>query len=252
MTDFAAAFFRIEALARHYVSSRADYLTQTSKTGKSWSNQTEYSVPSEISRGQLVKSARSLSAPDFAEFFVHVMAWGHGPAGYAAFRTRRVIDAICEFAGETEDPLASWMSELCKVATLGPRESFDFLSGDGHVKFLGPAFSTKLLYFTSPVGERLPIFDSMVSRWLWNCGVADDSRPLEASHDNFGDYLKYIDFCNSAGARIREMLPDPERSDRGFIEYLIFNDQMKSDVTDVLPEWIKSFNPAEEPSRRVE
>jgi hypothetical protein len=252
MTDFVAALFRIEALARHYVSTGADYLTQTSKTGKSWNNQTEYSVPSEISRGQLEKSGRSLSVPDFAEFFVHVMAWGHGPAGYAAFRTRRVIDEIRRLTGMTEDALTGWMSKLQSVAAQGPDESFAFLRGDGYAKFLGPAFSTKLLYFMSPVGKRLPIFDSVVSRWLRNLGVADGTRPLEASHDNPGDYLNYIDFCDSASARVGEMLPDPERTDRGFIEYLIFNDQMKIDVTDVLPEWIKSFNPAEELSRRVE
>lgn len=244
MTDFAAALLRIQALARHYASSGADYLTQTSRTGKSWNNQTEYSVPSEISRGQLEKSGRSLSAPNFAEFFVRVMAWGHGPAGYAAFRTRRAIDEIRRPTGMTEDALTGWMSKLQSVAAQGPDESFAYLRGAGYVKFLGPAFSTKLLYFMSPVGKRLPIFDSVVSRWLWNLGVADDTRPLEASHDNPGDYLKYIDFCDSALAHFKSAGFFSDNTDRGLIEYLMFNDQLKSDATNSLPEWIRNFNPA--------
>lgn len=242
MTDFTTALARIEFLADHYVEGEADYLTQTSRTGKSWNNQTEYSVPSEISRGQLEKSGRSLSAPNFAEFFVHVMAWGYGPAGYAAFRTRRVIDEIRRTSGMTEGALTRWMTELQSVAGQGPVESFEFLRGDGYVKYLGPAFSTKLLYFMSPVGERLPIFDSVVSRWLWNCGVADDSRPLEASHDNSGDYLKYIDFCDSALARLKAAGFFSDNTDRGLIEYLMFIDQLNDDASNALPLWYRNIS----------
>jgi hypothetical protein len=233
------AIDRVESLAREYFAGSGQFLEQTSPTGKSWAGSDLGEVPAKISRGELLKDSKKLSEKDPRDFFIRVMAWGHGPAGYAAFRTRRVLDRIPTPTDGSSNHLDSWLSQLRDVAGRGPQESFEFLaSGEGNVKYLGPAFSTKLLYFLSPSDNRLPILDSLVHQWLWDQGVATGDKPIELDHNDDEGYSWYIKFCDDALGLLGTTQKLGAEHDRGFVEYLIFCDQSMSDATRSLPSWI--------------
>jgi hypothetical protein len=239
MSKRVEAIDRVESLARKYFSGSGQFLEQTSPTGKSWAGSDLGEVPSKISRGELLDDGKNLSDIDYQDFFVQVMAWGHGPAGYAAFRTRRVLDRIPVPNNSNSNHLDRWCSRLRAVAGKGPQESFDFLaSGEGNVKYLGPAFSTKLLYFLSPPNHRLPILDSLVHQWLWDQGVATNDKPIELDHNDGEGYMSYINFCDDALERLDMTQELGTEHDRGFVEYLMFCDQAMSDATRSLPTWI--------------
>jgi hypothetical protein len=193
----------------------------------------------------LLKDAKVSSEKNPKDFFVRVMAWGHGPANYAEFRTRRVLDWIPSPKNGKSYHLDSWLSHLCDVAEKGAQESFRFLASvEGNVKYLGPAFSTKLLYFLSPPTNRLPILDSLVHQWLWSQGVAFSAEPIELDYDNADGYSRYIEFCDKVLTHLRARKDLNIRlhaaHDRGFVEYLIFCDQLRINSMRLLPNWIKS------------
>lgn len=235
------AIDRVESLARKYFDRSGKFLEQTSPTGKSWAGSDLGDIPAKISRGELLKDANDLSEKNPREFFLRVMAWGYGPANYAAFRTRRILDWIPMSKNGSLNQLDPWISQLRAVAGEGPQQSFRFLaSAEGNVKHLGPAFSTKLLYFLSPPANRLPILDSLVHRWLWDQGVAKDEEPIELDHNDGEGYSSYIKFCDDALKRLDTTQELGTEHDRGFVEYLIFCDQLRINSMRFLPNWIKS------------
>lgn len=245
MSKRVEAINRVESLARKYFDGSGKFLEQTSDTGQSWEGSELGDVPAKISRGELLKDANDLSEKNPREFFVRVMAWGYGPANYAAFRTRRILDWLPAPKDGKSGRLDSWLSQLRDVAEKKPHKSFEFLaSAEGNVKYLGPAFSTKLLYFLSPPTNHLPILDSLVHQWLWSQGVAFSAEPIELDYDHADGYSRYIDFCDEVLTHLRACEDLNIRlhaaHDRGFVEYLIFCDQLRINSMRFLPNWIKS------------
>ena len=99
--------------------------------------------------------------------FIAAMIWGYGATGYGPYRTGRVL---------TSDPDA--VLHLCEVAaiaqdaTQGGLDAFKQIAGKrrgGYLKYLGPAFGTKFLYFltaAAPGVTETPVMDAVVRRWF--------------------------------------------------------------------------------------
>lgn len=106
--------------------------------------------------------------------FVPVLIWG-GPGGYGPFRARSILtgdrsrtnwDAPVD--GCIRDRLVQGSNI---VRERGAIDAFYFMNNDGHVKYLGGAFFTKWLAFSSMTesveGEDVaPIFDKRVRDWI--------------------------------------------------------------------------------------
>jgi hypothetical protein len=105
-------------------------------------------------------------------FFVSVMAWGYGRARGGPWRVRQMLSDPC-----ADDKIRRTI-EL--VRTEGALAAYSVLAhdGDAHLKWLGPSFGTKLLYFAGYGSASRPkplILDRLVGGAL----------------DGFGVYLKY-------------------------------------------------------------
>jgi hypothetical protein len=152
-------------------------------------------LPRGLDRSDLQKLGTSAADdPESAEFaFIAVMAWGFGNVGYGPFRTKRIL---------TETPGAAdrLRSVAEAVARNGAIAGYRRLATDCRLRYLGPAFGTKFLYFTQ-AADRRPralILDAFVSRWLGR----------ETSHD-FGvatwserTYAEYLDLMHGWAAKL--------------------------------------------------
>lgn len=118
------------------------------------------------------------------ELFVRIMAWGFGSAGYAHDRAIRIFDEVKAVYGRT---IISWMTGLRSASKLSPAAAFEFLDSEsGRIKYLGPAFATKLLYFLSP------ILDFVVASWLRRYKIEIEEESTTFMFANHGGYKKYL------------------------------------------------------------
>lgn len=96
------------------------------------------------------------------------------------------------------------------------------------VNGLGPAFATKLLYFVSPANDRAPIIDALVASWLSRNQVFCNDRPISSRYFDSHEYKTYLEFVDEALLAIAEkQVGRAEVSDRGFVEYLMFQDELR-------------------------
>ncbi|MBN9794429.1 hypothetical protein DMP17_38480 [Pseudonocardia sp. TMWB2A] len=121
------------------------------------------SLGDEVSREQVTDVFRAVGRTrTVTDAFVAAMVWGYGPVGYGPYRTRRVLTA--------NQNAASRLHEVLSAAAVGDRKrAFDLARAPG-LKYLGPAFGTKFLYYASLTAGRdsavLPILDSVVAGWF--------------------------------------------------------------------------------------
>lgn len=125
-----------------------------------------------------------------AEVFLLAMLWGYGPVGYGPFRTRRILDR----------PEAK--SELLEVARVAQQEgglaAFELVaarrrSTSAFLKWLGPAFGTKYIYFLTAMNPELqpaPVMDAVVYRWFRK--HAPD-RSLRVDYWDSVSYRRFLD-----------------------------------------------------------
>ncbi len=159
------------------------------------------SLPNPLDRSA-VRSVVSdqVVADDVECAFVVAMIWGYGNVGYGPYRTERVLHSNPQAAS-------------CLRAALGPDPlvGYRWLSGDGRLRWLGPAFGTKWLYFAST--PRALILDRVVAAWLRShAGCRWNAVPWSAS--TYQAYLMQMD----AWAAALGLEPD-------LIEQLIFMDE---------------------------
>jgi len=93
--------------------------------------------------------------------FVVASTWGYGTVGYGPHRTRRIFNTSPR-APELLHAVARTLADD------GPVAAYGRLARDCRMKYLGPAFGTKYLAFSQPVGHPLAalIHDELVSSWL--------------------------------------------------------------------------------------
>lgn len=151
-------------------------------------------LPDTVTRQSTATSVREfLEAGDVRSAFCAAMVWGHGPAGYGAYRTRTVL------AGSKTASADDVVHHLSRAAAIadekGAVEGFRYLNNEGHIAGLGPAFFTKWLYFSSAKGDPYRpgaalILDAVVRRWLRN--TAGISIPAART----SGYKQYIDLID--------------------------------------------------------
>lgn len=163
--------------------------------------------------GRHVTASQEHGRTDLA--FVAAMAWGYGPAGYGPYRTARVL-----LAADGDGPNGHVLDRL-RTATLVAREHgavagyYTLNNQPGRVRFLGPAFFTKWLYFTTAVvgpddPGAAPILDLRVRNWIAENGG------VHLRLDKTRDYARYLQLLDGWGA-----LPDRKFS-RATVERAIF------------------------------
>jgi hypothetical protein len=214
-----------------YCSDEWSYLDQSSDIGKSWENLDTPDGSWSIKRGQLLELGTKPTID--ATFFSQVMAWGFGPAGYAQFRTRRVLDQFGKLRFSPEE----WLLRLRTAAADGPLAGFQFLQ-DNHITYLGPSFATKHLYFLSPRSNQSPIIDSVVVAWLWRFGIAADTTPIQVQNFDLASYRTFIEFVDRAVDELTALsVAKGMTIDRGLVEYLMFQDESRFRAMATLDTW---------------
>jgi hypothetical protein len=118
----------------------------------------------------------------FRRFFA-AMVWGHGLSGYGPVRVGKIVAA----AGTELRPR---LEGLVRAAKQGPAEAWDALTGTHQLKFLGPAFATKVAYFAAFTPEssasQVLIADANTSWAMWD--LVDVVRSVELR----AGYLTYV------------------------------------------------------------
>jgi hypothetical protein len=120
------------------------------------------SLPDQLDRATVraacAQAARSSTAAWQA--FLVVMAWGHGKTGYGPWRTARILQ-------DTPDAKQRLATVAQHLAQGGALDAYQRFGEDCRLRWLGPAFGTKYLYFC-PQGPGSPalILDRLVAQWL--------------------------------------------------------------------------------------
>lgn len=122
-------------------------------------------LPAALDRDDVRRIATdAVQGPDQAEFaFLVAKAWGEGDNGYGPTRALESIEL-------TRDPGRRLLAAAETLRDRGTHAAYASLSDGGPCRIfnLGPAFGTKFLYFTQPVGQRpmALIHDKNVGAWL--------------------------------------------------------------------------------------
>lgn len=104
-----------------------------------------------------------------ATAFIAAMIWGYGTSGYGPYRTARVLSTdpdamehLIEIANIAQDPAQGGLAAFTKIAE-------QRAAGVRYLKYLGPAFGTKFLYFLTAASDEVettPVLDAVVRRWF--------------------------------------------------------------------------------------
>lgn len=149
------------------------------------------------------------------QVFLLAMLWGYGPVGYGPFRTRRILDrpeATSELLAVARQ--AQHHGGLAAFKLVAQRRS----DGAPFLKWLGPAFGTKYIYFlTANDSAPAPVMDAVVNRWF--TAHAPD-RPLIVDSWHAPSYETYLASLKEWSEALHQEFGHDIRCDD--IEYLIF------------------------------
>lgn len=162
-------------------------------------------LPQSVNRDEVCKVVTTnLARRSVLPAFVTAMVWGYGTAGYGPARVRWVLTGI-RGRGAYGAPIRPDVAERLEAAVqvvrdLGAVEGFRHMNNAGHIKYLGGAFFTKWLYFTSAASGRpddataAPILDKQIKDWL-----AANTR-LDLNINRTPDYERYVELLTQWGA----------------------------------------------------
>ncbi len=178
-------------------------------------------------RGEVLAAGNS--GERLVDSFVAVMAWGFKPGSYGPYRTNVMLSP----AMGSPAPSDVLYQAIKALNDEGPLAGYKSLFKK--LEQCGPAFATKFLYFASPDGNRAPILDDVVARWLVRHKVRHESgRTIASAGWNTGHYGRYLEFVAAATTVVSER-------DAGVIEYLMFIDQLYFEFLNgqgKFPKWI--------------
>lgn len=183
-------------------------------------------------------TVRALCAPDtlrtsggdiddtaVVKAFLASMIWGYGLVGYGPYRTERIL---------TRDSTVSdkqAIEQLVEIAGIAQSEggvaAFDHVAkerrgGTAYLKFLGPAFGTKFLYFLTKASNvpTTPVFDSVVHGWLQE--HAPETGSFSLLWWDTSSYKRYVDLLHSWVAELSDLAG--RSLDADDLEFLMFSD----------------------------
>ena len=129
------------------------------------------SLPDTVDRVAVLASVRdseALGRTDLA--FVAAMIWGYGSSGYGPYRTARVLTGGSDEVDQSV--LERFRSGARTAREQGAVAGFYAMNNPpGRVAYLGPAFFTKWLYFTTATtgpdsADAAPVLDKRVRDWI--------------------------------------------------------------------------------------
>ncbi|MEV1023019.1 hypothetical protein [Streptomyces sp. NPDC050264] len=131
------------------------------------------------------------------------LIWGTGTKAQSVARRARIFQD-----SSLQDIDARLETVLGVLREKGAVEAYYAFNNDHRIKFLGPAFFTKVLYFTGheqPTGPWRPlILDSVVARAIRS---ANPDEKWHGSGWTTPDYTRYLSFVHDQ-ARQADVLPD--------------------------------------------
>lgn len=143
---------------------------------------------------------------------VPVLIWG-GPSGYGPFRARSILTgdrSKSNLEATVEDSIRDYLVQGANIVrTKGAADAFYFMNNEGHIKYLGGAFFTKWLAFSSMTastdGEGVaPIFDKRVRDWIVGNADPQDHGGLRTDRTNgYKAYLSLLDRWGGPFGRTR-------------------------------------------------
>lgn len=161
-------------------------------------------LPDELNRNTVREVVQSnLVRERVLGALVPVLIWG-GPGGYGPYRASRILtNGKGSAGGAAEEAVRERLIKASEVVRNGDAaEAFRYLNNEGKIKFLGPAFFTKWLAFSSMSGavdgeEVAPILDKRVRDWI-------SQNTKSAQHINLRttltkDYRRYLDLLDAWG-----------------------------------------------------
>lgn len=148
--------------------------------------------------------------------FLLAMIWGYGPVGYGPYRTHRVL---------AEPKTPGRLLEVAQVAqSSGGLAAFNHISMErkkdrSFLKFLGPAFGTKYIYFLTAAitsVETTPVMDAVVRGWFRKNVANVSLNVIEWRGESYRVFLDHL--RNWA----RELGEGKDFIELDVVEYLIF------------------------------
>jgi len=171
-----------------------------------------------LGRRDGVALMREVDSEDSAvQAFLIPMIWGYGPVGYGPYRSRRVLDSF---------KASARLLEVARIAqTEGGLDAFNHIqlqrsTQRDYLKYLGPAFGTKYLYFlTAAVDavETTPVMDVVVWRWFRKHVPTTSIDVLHWHAESYASFLRCLRHWSHSLIRDGRM---PLGLDD--VEYLIF------------------------------
>lgn len=179
----------------------------------------------ELNRDDVVAKAREanggsgdVKTEDVAvKVFLLAMLWGYGKVGYGPYRTRRVLN---------EDSAVSELLEVarkaqCKGGLAAFQHIADKRKSGPYLKWLGPSFGTKYIYFLTAMMdngtvETTPVMDAVVQRWF---GHHAKDHSLRVDFWHVKSYETYLCFLKGWA---KELPSDGSTLKVDDVEYLIF------------------------------
>lgn len=157
--------------------------------------------------------------------FLASMIWGYGLVGYGPYRTERVLTR--DSTARDEEAIAQ-LVEIANIAqSTGGVAAFDHVAtrrreGTNYLKYLGPAFGTKLLYFLTKASnvQTTPVLDSVVHGWLQQ--HAPEVGSFSLSWWDTSSYKRYVDLLHSWKTGLSSLVGYPIDADD--LEFLMFSD----------------------------
>lgn len=149
---------------------------------------------------------KNLSLDRVLGALVPVLIWG-GPGGYGPFRARTILTGVRTrenaVAAIDDTVRGRLLAGATRVRESGAAEAFRFMNNEGKIKYLGGAFFSKWLAFSSMVGsidgpEVAPILDKRVRDWIADHTTADGR--VELSTTSSHDYRRYLSLLDAWGA----------------------------------------------------
>lgn len=171
-----------------------------------------------LNRDQVVDVAPDIENEETAvHVFLLAMLWGYGTVGYGPYRTHRIL---------SRPEAKTALYEVAQAAQqYGGLSAFELIAdrrkrSGSFLKYLGPAFGTKYIYFVTAQADRkesTPVMDAVVQRWFRE-HVED--CPLTVVWWHTESYRKYLRCLDTWAGELEKEFGDPIRRDE--VEYLIF------------------------------
>lgn len=137
--------------------------------------------------------------------FVPVLIWG-GPGGYGPFRARTILTGVkaqTNIDAPVDETIRDRLMKGSETARQsGAVEAFRLMNNDGKIKYLGGAFFTKWLAFSSMVDsidgqDVAPILDKRVRDWI--AAHTEGGERVLLSTSSSQDYGRYVELLEAWG-----------------------------------------------------